>query len=1721
VRRHAKAPSAGSTSSRGGSLGSIRRGSDAGRASSSSGRGSGAPSFRRAGVVFAAVLSLALAMLALAAPAFATKEVTTFFGNASGTGTIGGQFSTPRGVAVNSSGAGPANPGDIYVADDANNRIQRFDSNGNFVSAWGMDVTAPTANEQQKVTVSASSGTYKLIFNGATSGPIAYNASASVVQTMLAALSTVNGGANVAVSGNEGGPYTVTFQGTLAGANQPQMTADTTFLAGTATVTTVVDGTNSTGGSSTGFEVCTVAAYCKEGTASPGNGTTGGDGSLDDPQAVAVDPDTGFVYVSDRDNRRIDEYAGDGTFLRSFGFNVVASGPDNGAELQKVAVAASSGTYTLTFDDTGSNPQTTGPIAYNASAGAVQTALQALSNVGGGNILVSGPNGGPYTVRFVGALGNVNQPLLTHDDTNLGGTVTVTEAVAGGQAAGYEICDVADNPTDVCQIGIAGSGIGQIGSISTGGVMGIAVSPADGNANTGTLFFADSQNRRVNTYYLDGTNPSSFGSSAVFGASQPTKVAVDSRGIVYASNSNGNAEVERYDSQNANGGGVGFLAPILGAPPGINETQKLVFAGSWGNNTDTFTLTCPNGATTGPIVYRTGGNGRLNIQNALDATCGAGNTSTVGNPPSTTITFQNNLGQQNVPTTICTTLSGSGTCSITQEVNGSAPGGGALKAGTATATAGLAVDPDSDGAGPDQDVLDVLRDPVTGNTVVQQFGPTNAPGLTVAPTVDDSDNGAAAGFSTVNDLGLNDSSGRLYVSTSNSFLAGLGSGDRVYVLQDPATLSAPSLTVSPIATKTDTTATFSGTVDPQGALVSCNFEYSTDQVTWTDVPAPGCISLSPGGGAQAISQSVTGLIPNTHYYVRLQATRPLVPNSATVSPGLQVFDTDAPAPVVSNVGVVDVQDTSARMVGTIDPKHSATGYVFQYGTTAALGSSTPAVNIGSGSVPQIVTQVVGGLSPDTTYYYRLVATNLTGPTASASGTFHTRATPLPLPDDRGYEMVTPPDKNNGDIDHPTVLSAPKVAVSTDGNAVGFCGQPIFGENPSQLAGDCVGYVSRRGPDGWRTASPYPRYCRWDPTSGGFGSPLFWLSPNLDHAVVSKFEPAGCSLDPSAPVTLSPDSNLYREDLNADPADPLSYQLLNPQLTADPTEHFTNQLGGFVGGSDDFGHTVFVSYENQTDPPDSPAPGNFTKLYDWHDGNLSLVSKDTNNVPFATLSGPAYILGPANTAFVPQNAISRDGDRIFFQNPEVPVPQESALNQCAIASCQLYMRENATTTYEVSASECTVNCGTAASAAQFLGATSNGDVAFFQSCAKLTDASSAGSTCNDPRSDVPLDSNVKLYRWDENAAPDHRLVDLTIDREPADGATATVKSVVGVSDDQNAPPDSNAASGNTVYFFAHGQLVAGAPVDTTPQTEPFELYRWTWNDGSPNLQYLATFPQIQNQSDFTANGLSLHDRVTPDGRYLVVSTYLPLDPVADQDSDRDVYRWSEQDGWLCISCQVPGVPSNGNAGIGDFPGPQDSAPGASLNNIPTLKDKAPAITISDDGQRIFFDTPDKLAPQDTDGDAGCAAPTYPIYIKGCSDVYEWHDGRVSLITPGTGPNPYYLLGFDASGNDVFFFTRNRLVGWDVDNNVDIYDARVGGGFPEPAAAGAPCEGDACRSAGTSPPSTSGAGTASFQGSGNPAPVHKAKEAHHGKRKHHKHHHRRARRRAANHNGRAAR
>jgi hypothetical protein len=132
--------------------------------------------------------------------------------------------------------------------------------------------------------------------------------------------------------------------------------------------------------------------------------------------------------------------------------------------------------------------------------------------------------------------------------------------------------------------------------------------------------------------------------------------------------------------------------------------------------------------------------------------------------------------------------------------------------------------------------------------------------------------------------------------------------------------------------------------------------------------------------------------------------------------------------------------------------------------------------------------------------------------------------------------------------------------------------------------------------------------------------------------------------------------------------------------------------------------------------------------------------------------------------------------------------------------------------------------------------------------------------------------------------------------------------------------------------------------------------------------------------------------------------------------------------------------------------------------------------------VFFDTASRLVSADHNS---------------TRDVYAYQDGHLALISPGDGPYTARFADASADGSNVFFTTDQSLVAQDDNSEIDVYDARIGGGFPEPPPPTPPCQGDACKGEIGAPPSALTPGSSAF-GSAK-APVKGSKRCPEGKRK----------------------
>ncbi len=442
-----------------------------------------------------------------------------------------------------------------------------------------------------------------------------------------------------------------------------------------------------------------------------------------------------------------------------------------------------------------------------------------------------------------------------------------------------------------------------------------------------------------------------------------------------------------------------------------------------------------------------------------------------------------------------------------------------------------------------------------------------------------------------------------------------------------------------------------------------------------------------------------------------------------------------------------------------------------------------------------------------------------------------------------------------------------------------------------------------------------------------------------------------------------------------------------------------------------------------------------------------------------------------------NAVSGDGSEIFFQ----VAPGTGTFCGEKGESQQVFVRVGGVKTLEVSKplGECVggeVPCGGAQrDGAQFWGASEDGSRVFFTTAAQL-----------DPVSD--LDSGIDLYMAKIGCPGEvagceagQRVVTglVQVSHDSNVGQAAEVQGVVSVAPD-----------GSRVYFVARGVLGDAANGQGLTAKEGADnLYVYDSVTGEtafvgdlcsgPELSGVAANVacpvDLENGSrEFVRNDTnlwvnfpqSLAQTAGGDGRFLVFSTYARLivsGPEADADDAQDVYRYDAQTGGLQrVSLGEAGADGNGNANDGGSAAGQAGEEGARSADARIQLDVKGAIpeeerdgarrAISEDGSRVVFVSAEPLSVQ---------------AINGVENVYEWHDGVVSMVSCGCASEPDREQVITSSGRDIFFNTTAGLVPGDTDGAPDIYDARLGGGFASVPAAQEECSADACQGPLTNP------------------------------------------------------
>ena len=194
----------------------------------------------------------------------------------------------------------------------------------------------------------------------------------------------------------------------------------------------------------------------------------------------------------------------------------------------------------------------------------------------------------------------------------------------------------------------------------------------------------------------------------------------------------------------------------------------------------------------------------------------------------------------------------------------------------------------------------------------------------------------------------------------------------------------PTVTTGSPTSVTDIAAILNGTVNPNGSSTTYYFQYGT-----TTSYGENTSSTSAGSGTSNVSANtlVSGLTSNTTYHYRLVATN----SGGTSYGGDKTFTTSffVIPPTVTTGSATMMSDYTFTLNGNVNPNGSSTTYQFQYGATASYGQNTASISVGSGSSSiSASAPVTFGLS-NTTYHYRLVATNSGGTSYGGDKTLFT------------------------------------------------------------------------------------------------------------------------------------------------------------------------------------------------------------------------------------------------------------------------------------------------------------------------------------------------------------------------------------------------------------------------------------------------------------------------------------------------------------------------------------------------------------------------------------------------------------------------------------------------------------------------------------------------------------------------------------------------------------
>jgi hypothetical protein len=896
-----------------------------------------------------------------------------------------------------------------------------------------------------------------------------------------------------------------------------------------------------------------------------------------------------------------------------------------------------------------------------------------------------------------------------------------------------------------------------------------------------------------------------------------------------------------------------------------------------------------------------------------------------------------------------------------------------------------------------------------------------------------------------------------------------------------------SLEASPLG---NVRATLDAQLNPEGKSSEYHFEYvdqegfveqggfvgpKTVKTSTASVGSNGDYVLhavsAQAGCTDPVTEMSKCLIPETVYHFQIVATNADGTGEGTVE---GTFETKPPLEL-NATWTIEVGPDSAALHAELNPFGIPASGVFEYVDDSEFqqhGFATPttvpaagSISFGSGEVSTSRGVTLFPLQPGTTYHYRISAidTLIGQPVRSEPRTFRTFEEGAPaqcaanealrygaaalLPDCRAYEMVTPQDKGGADI-LPGVEFTNGVQAALDQSSLSGS-RLTYGSMRPFADAHSAPYISQfigvRNPEtGWQSGSiSPPKTTLILPVAKTLDSEFKAFSPDLCEAWLRTVsEPV------LAPHGLAGYPNIYRrtdQECAVEGYEAITTSRPPSASTPEGQDEKVKRSSALElqGVSSNGTAAVYVWNDNlpAATPTPAPQPANCSaagtecaaRLYEQIRGGALrylcvLPSGEASPKPCSAGTQNGTVPGTGREANL-QNAISTDGSRVFWSDSST-------------GPGRIYVRIGGASTAAVSQA---AEEAEGSSSAQFYGASEDGSLAVFT-------------------------TGQGLYEFN---------VDTKLTTPVAKG----VVGVLGLSE-----------SATKVYFVSPNAIPGAGTnsegVEATPGKPNLYLHE---AGGAGSFHFIATLTgaDVSLEANGTTGPLKLEpyrrsSRVSANGLYAAFISSGSLTGYDSRDAangkaDQEVYLYdASSDELLCASCN-PTESRPVGTNIAGEANPQWAAAW-----IPAWENSlyAPRV-LSDDGKRLFFESTDALVARDANGVAdlyeweapGTGTCTTASYTFSAQD-----EGCVDLVSTGKSPRAAEFVDASPSGANAFFATQESLVGQDSDPLIDIYDARVEGGFPAPEPAAPECEAEACQHPAPAP-QTKTPSSSQYRGPGN--------------------------------------